>query len=80
MKLNVHKVSYCKECQCPIIVCGHCGNNTCNGMSGENCKDKCSEAYDLSDTVTYPVHLRIRAWIAWKCFKIKRLIENFLEI
>lgn len=32
-----------------MVVCGHCGNNCCNGCSGEGCPDKCEEAYRLQE-------------------------------
>ena len=40
-----HRWSYCEHCMCPMVICGHCGNNTCNGGSGENCPDKCAAAH-----------------------------------
>lgn len=43
-----HKVSYCSHCEIKIIICGGCGNNTCNGgygiLNGEQCL-YCKDAY-----------------------------------
>ena len=45
-----HKLSYCGACQTLMVLCGACGNNSCNGGSGEvhgePCQD-CSNAYDV---------------------------------
>jgi hypothetical protein len=47
MKLNY--VQYCEHCQCPVVICGKCGNNTCNGgygiVDGLPC-DQCPSAYE----------------------------------
>lgn len=37
-----------------MVICGKCGNNTCNAgsgdtMTGEPCEDECAEAYKLMD-------------------------------
>lgn len=29
-----HKWDYCDHCQRPTVICGKCGNNSCNGGSG----------------------------------------------
>lgn len=29
-----HTDSYCSHCKTPMVICGTCGNNTCNGMYG----------------------------------------------
>lgn len=34
----------------PHVVCGHCGNNCCNGGSGDGCADRCAAAYALQDS------------------------------
>ena len=44
-----HRWEYCSHCEGPMVICGHCGNNCCNGGSGETCIDKCNEAYNLQD-------------------------------
>lgn len=41
-----HKWDFCVLCG-PMVVCGYCGNNCCNGGSGENCPDKCTAAYKM---------------------------------
>lgn len=33
--MHEHKVDYCDHCQMTIVICGKCGNNTCNGGYGE---------------------------------------------
>lgn len=30
-----HKIERCDHCEIDVVVCGSCGNNTCNGGSGE---------------------------------------------
>lgn len=46
-----HKRAYCYLCCDWMVVCGTCGNNSCNGgygrlPNGETCKD-CEEAYQI---------------------------------
>lgn len=55
-----HKKAYCELCERDMIICGKCGNNTCNGGYGEiigpnkindeivmiTC-DACESAYEL---------------------------------
>lgn len=45
-----HYWKYCDHCEMEIVICGKCGNNTCNGGYGtynnKEC-DKCEEAYNL---------------------------------
>ena len=46
-----HEWSYCLLCRCNTVICGKCGNNTCNGGSGEINKNPCTsclEAHNLS--------------------------------
>jgi hypothetical protein len=31
-----HKAVYCEHCERETVICGACGNNCCNGDSGEN--------------------------------------------
>jgi hypothetical protein len=47
-----HTLSYCLLCESDMVVCGTCGNNSCNGSYGPGpngdvtkCPD-CPEAYD----------------------------------
>lgn len=63
IKTGKHRFSYCPLCNYPTIICGHCGNSTCNGGSGEPCIDKCEEAYLLAEQNMYPLRLRVRYWI-----------------
>jgi hypothetical protein len=54
-----HKFSYCDHCERQVVLCGSCGNNTCNGGYGEvmssvpgemmKCPD-CPSAYDLDQS------------------------------
>ena len=41
--------AYCQQCEQDVIICGKCGNNTCNGGYGEvdgvQC-DQCPQAYE----------------------------------
>lgn len=45
-----HVWEWCDHCQRMVVICGKCGNNTCNGghgiVDGESC-DRCDEAYDI---------------------------------
>ena len=48
-----HYWSVCKICG-PMVICGKCGNNCCNGgygylENGETC-DACPSAYDMQST------------------------------
>ena len=33
--LSKHYFSYCDHCERQVVICGSCGNNTCNGGYGE---------------------------------------------
>jgi hypothetical protein len=46
--MNNHKWDNCWMCG-PRITCGYCGNNCCNGGSGDDCPDKCASAYAFQD-------------------------------
>lgn len=45
-----HKWGYCDHCEHDVVLCGKCGNNTCNGgygeVDGKQC-DVCESAYEL---------------------------------
>ena len=45
-----HTWEYCDLCGHDIVICGKCGNNTCNGgygtVDGKEC-DACESAYQL---------------------------------
>lgn len=64
LKKGKHSIEYCSHCHYPMIVCGYCGNNTCNGGSGDSCPDSCGEAYKLFDANRYPWWMVLRA----KCY------------
>jgi len=53
--VNKHKHywAYCNHCECPMVICGNCGNNCCNGGTGQyadgtSC-DICLDAYTFQD-------------------------------
>lgn len=52
IQLVHHRISFCGGCDCFMIICGKCGNNSCNGGSGEvngkPCPD-CDDAYCFQD-------------------------------
>lgn len=45
-----HRWEFCDHCDHDVVICGKCGNNTCNGgygtVDGKEC-DECNSAYDL---------------------------------
>jgi hypothetical protein len=45
-----HYWDYCSLCEHDVVICGKCGNNTCNGgygeVDGKQC-DACESAYEL---------------------------------
>ena len=55
---------YCNICLCPAVICPKCGNNCCNGTSGENCPDNCDEAYEYQEKAfkdgTIPKKLEVK--------------------
>ena len=50
MKIINHTWEYCDFCQHDVVICGACGNNTCNGGSGtvdgKPC-EHCDDAYKM---------------------------------
>jgi hypothetical protein len=48
--MKQHQWVYCDMCGHDVVVCGKCGNNTCNGgygtVNSKEC-DACPSAYDL---------------------------------
>ena len=45
-----HRWAFCDHCDHDVVLCGKCGNNTCNGGHGEvdgNPCDACDSAYEL---------------------------------
>jgi hypothetical protein len=49
-----HRVQYCDWCESDMVICGTCGNITCNGgagmVNGAPCPD-CPSAYDLAKSL-----------------------------
>ena len=48
--MKEHFWSHCDLCDHEVVICGKCGNNTCNGGYGEVAGKKCNacpSAYDL---------------------------------
>lgn len=62
MKMHDHKFGWCNMCG-PHIVCGYCGNNCCNGGSGDKCKDNCDEAYEIQHQIKFPFIFRFKVFI-----------------
>ena len=52
--INKHKIIYCSHCERDIVICGTCGNNTCNGgygeVDGKRCID-CESAYKIFESI-----------------------------
>lgn len=50
MKIR-HYWGYCNHCECDVVICGGCGNNTCNGGYGSDSQGNecthCPSAYNL---------------------------------
>ena len=49
--------AYCQQCEQDVIICGKCGNNTCNGgygvlANGETC-DECPNAYEQQGLIDH---------------------------
>jgi hypothetical protein len=49
MSLSSFQWKWCNQCRCAAFICPKCGNNCCNGGSGDNCPDNCQEAYDYQE-------------------------------
>lgn len=53
-----HYWEYCMHCDCMMVICGTCGNNTCNAgygtlEDGSACPD-CPSAYDMCHNTETP--------------------------
>lgn len=52
--MTTHRIAYCALCDCQMVICGTCGNNSCNGghglVDGHDCPD-CDSAYELQSTL-----------------------------
>lgn len=57
-----HTFDYCSMCG-PMITCGYCGNNCCNGGSGDDCLDECESAYWVQKNIRFPVKYIIKEYI-----------------
>ncbi len=58
LKTEKNTLSYCTLCKRDVVLCGVCGNNTCNGgygeINGSRCKN-CPSAYEEDKMMfTYP--------------------------
>ncbi len=51
-----HRWDICEMCG-PMVRCGNCGNNCCNGGSGDGCPDKCDAAYAMQEKRSIPYEL-----------------------
>jgi hypothetical protein len=50
-----YKWSWCDLCECAMVICPQCGNNSCNGHYGcELCKDVQQWIYKSYDEQTWP--------------------------
>lgn len=49
-----HKWHYCEHCNAPTVLCGNCGNNTCNGV--EMC-EHCVSAYEYEKKKNAPIEM-----------------------
>lgn len=54
-----HRWDFCDLCG-PMVRCGNCGNNCCNGGSGDGCPDKCASAYEMQAARNTPLELLAR--------------------
>lgn len=56
-KKKEHRWEVCSMCG-PMVVCGNCGNNCCNGASGKTGSQSidcdCDDAYDMQDLREVP--------------------------
>ena len=47
-----HRWVFCDFCGCDAVICGKCGNNSCNGgygeVDGKQC-DECPSAYEMAE-------------------------------
>jgi len=80
------KKTWCSQCRAYMVVCQHCGNNTCNG--GYGC-DKCKEAYEFDKNTKLTLLQEIReVWEFWKytncgeniIIRLKQLLVLLLDI
>lgn len=54
VKKGYHYWSVCWMCG-PMVICGYCGNNCCNGGHGDKCIDGCTSAYAMQDKNDIPL-------------------------
>lgn len=58
--MSAHTWDICEMCG-PHVRCGHCGNNCCNGGSGDGCPDGCESAYVMQKARSIP-HELLERW------------------
>lgn len=75
-------IKWCNLCDAFFVKCPRCGNNTCNGGSGEDKESPdgkcqiCNIAYDLADSINKSpdVDKNIEKLLHWR--KPKKEVEN----
>jgi hypothetical protein len=82
--MNKFKWEYCLLCECWMIICWKCGNNTCNAgygeVDGKPC-DVCPSAYNYDDAeIGKPRGLKSAILISIEWVKGRfRLLRYFLK-
>lgn len=71
-----HKYKWCNTCKCYTTICGYCGNNGCNGGSGDNCFDDCKSAREWRKVNKPNILQTFREKSYWK---LKLLIDNLYD-
>lgn len=69
-----HTWAICAMCG-PMVRCGFCGNNCCNGGSGDGCPDKCAAAYAMQAKKSVPYEL-LAEWEASSRSRISPTAEG----
>lgn len=62
--MSEHAWAFCPSCLVVMVLCGHCGNNTCNGGSGDSCPDRCASARAFEKAGEPPPALKERVLVA----------------
>lgn len=69
MRPREHKMSFCLFCECYMMICGACGNNTCNGGYGQSKKggkcNRCPSAYIAAEKIEQESQVDGEAMIKW---------------
>lgn len=58
--MSEHRWSYCSHCMTAMVLCGRCGNNSCNGGTGDDCPDECADARAFEAANAPPADLQAR--------------------